>query len=95
MDVQLTTPGYSCISKRANTVKVNYRNPSRGAMSHLVVDGTGLKVYGEGEWKMRKHGKEKRRTWRKLHLAIDADTHKIIAAEVSLESVADSDVPPT
>ncbi|MGL5390578.1 MAG: transposase, partial [Shewanella sp.] len=51
-----------------------------------------LKVYGEGEWKMRKHGKGKRRTWRKLHLAIDAGTHEVIAAEVSLESVADSEV---
>ena len=95
MNVQLTSPGYSCISKRAKTVKVNYRNPSRGAIAHLVVDATGLKVYGEGEWKMRKHGKEKRRTWRKLHLAIDAATHEVIAAEVSLESVSDSEVLPT
>ncbi len=66
MSLQLTSPGYSCISKRAKTVKVNYRPPCRGAIAHLVVDATGLKVYGEGEWKMRKHGKEKRRTWRKL-----------------------------
>lgn len=95
MSLQLTSPGYSCISKRAKTVKVNYRPPCRGAIAHLVVDATGLKVYGEGEWKMRKHGKEKRRTWRKLHLAIDAATHEVIAAEVSLESVADSEVLPT
>ncbi len=49
-------------------------------MAHLVIDATGLKVYGEGEWKIRKHGKEKRRVWRKLHLAVDAATHAIVAA---------------
>ncbi|MGL5336516.1 MAG: IS5 family transposase, partial [Enterovibrio sp.] len=94
MGVQLTSPGYSCISKRAKTVKVNYCSPSRGAINHVVIDATGLKVYGEGEWKVRKHGKEKRRTWRKLHLAVDVATHEVIAAEVSLENVADSEVLP-
>lgn len=64
-------------------------------MAHLVIDATGLKVYGEGEWKIRKHGKEKRRVWRKLHLAVDATTHAVIAAEVSLETVADNEVLPT
>ncbi|GAB5992026.1 hypothetical protein AE1304_14850 [Aeromonas enteropelogenes] len=60
----------------------------------MVIDATGLKVYGEGEWKIRKHGKEKRRVWRKLHLALDAATHTVIAAEVSLETVADNEVLP-
>jgi hypothetical protein len=41
---------------------------------HLAVDATGLKVYGEGEWKVRVHGKDKRRVWRKLHLAVDTGT---------------------
>ncbi len=62
MDVPLRSPDYSCISKRAKTVEVKYRNPSRGPVAHLVVDSTGLKVYGEGEWKTCKHGTEKRRT---------------------------------
>ena len=48
-------------------------------MIDIVVDSTGLKVFGEGEWKMRKHGKSKRRTWRKLHLAINPDTQEIEA----------------
>ncbi|MDI5349524.1 transposase, partial [Salmonella enterica subsp. enterica serovar Kentucky] len=42
----------------------------------LVIDSTGLKVFGEGEWKVRKHGKERRRIWRKLHLAVDSNTHE-------------------
>lgn len=95
MDVPLAAPDYTCISKRAKTVVVKYRNPCQGPVTHLVVDSTGLKVYGEGEWKTRKHGKERRRTWRKLHLAIDADTHDVVAAEVSLVNVADNEVLPT
>ena len=95
MDIDLKSPDYTCISKRAKSVKVPYRQPSKGLVSHLAIDATGLKVFGEGEWKVRKHGAEKRRTWRKLHLAIDADTHQIISSEVSLNSVHDSEVLPT
>lgn len=61
MNVPLQSPDYSCISKRAKTVEIKYRLPSHGPVAHLVIDATGLKVYGEGEWKIRKHGKEKRR----------------------------------
>lgn len=95
MDVPLSSPSYSCISKRAKTVEIKYRAPSRGAVAHVVIDSTGLKVYGEGEWKTRKHGNEKRRTWRKLHLAVDSNTHEIVSAEVSLVNVADNEVLPT
>ncbi|WP_429226671.1 IS5 family transposase, partial [Aeromonas veronii] len=59
------------------------------------IDSTGLKVFGEGEWKVRKHGAEKRRVWRKLHLAVDPVTHDIVAAKVSLENVHDAEVLPT
>ncbi len=95
INMPLSSPGYSCISKRAQTVDIKYRNPCRGPITHLVVDAIGLKVYGEGEWKMRKHGKEKRRTWRKLHIAIGTRTHEVIAAEVSMVNVADNEVLPT
>lgn len=52
-------------------------------------------MFGEGEWKVRKHGAEKRRVWRKLHLAVDPVTHDIVVAEVSLENVHDAEVLPT
>lgn len=94
MDVPLKSPTYSRISKRVKTADIKYRRPNRGPVAHVVIDATGLKVYGEGEWKMRKHGKEKRRVWCKLHFAVDTQTHKIIAAEVSLENVADNEVLP-
>lgn len=54
----------------------------------MAIDATGLKVYGEGEWKVKKHGTGgKRRVWRKLHLAVDTTTPEIIAAELSLSNV--------
>ena len=95
MSVPLCAPDYSAVSKRARTVKVAYRQPSKGKVTDLVIDSTGLKVFGEGEWKVRKHGAEKRRVWRKLHLAVDPARHDIVAAEVSLENVHDTEVLPT
>ncbi|MEH8161459.1 IS5 family transposase [Aeromonas veronii] len=95
MNVPLCAPDYSGVSKRARTVKVAYRQPSKGTITDLVIDSTGLKVFGEGEWKVRKHGAEKRRVWRKLHLAVDPASHDIVAAEVSLENVHDAEVLPT
>jgi len=76
-------------------VEVAYRQPSQGPVEHLVIDSTGLKVYGEGELKVKKHGAEKRRVWCKLHLAVDAKSHQIISAVVSLESVHNSEALPT
>jgi hypothetical protein len=64
-------------------VKVAYRQPPKGKVTDLVIDSTGLKVFGEGEWKVRKHGHDKRRVWRKLHLAVDPVTQDIVAAEAS------------
>ena len=95
MNVPLCAPDYTCVSKRASTIKVSYRQPPKGQITDLVIDSTGLKVFGEGEWKVRKHGHEKRRVWRKLHLAVDPVSHDIVAAEVSLENVHDAEVLPT
>ena len=94
MNVPLKCPNYSSISKRAKTVDISIKMPVRGEIRHLAIDSTGLKVFGEGEWHMKKHGKDKRRVWRKLHIAVDADTHQIVAAELSLSNVADSEVLP-
>ena len=62
----------------------------------MAIDATELKVYGEGEWKVKKHGTGgKRRVWRKLHLAVDTNTHEIIAAEFSLSNVSDGEALPS
>lgn len=61
---------------------------------HVVVDSTGVKVYGEGEWKVRTHGVGKRRIWRKLHLGVDEGSGEILAAVVTTNDVADCEVLP-
>ncbi|MCY9879385.1 IS5 family transposase [Vibrio natriegens] len=78
MNVPLRSPNYTSISKRSKTIQVKYKNKSKGSVRHIAIDSTGLKVFGEGEWKVKKHGAEKRRTWRKLHLAVDVDTHEVL-----------------
>jgi len=89
MNVPLRSPNYSSISKRAKTVEIKYRNLTRGAIRHIAIDSTGLKVFGEGEWKVKMHGSEKRRT---LHMAVNVDTHEIISAEMKLVNVGESEV---
>lgn len=56
-------PGDTCVSKRAGTLKAAYRRPLKGRITDLAIDATGLNAFGEGEWKVRKHGNEKRRVW--------------------------------
>lgn len=60
----------------------------------MVVDSTGIKVYGEGEWKVRQHGYCRRRTWRKLHSGVDESTNEIVAAVVTTNDFKDSQVLP-
>ncbi len=79
-------PDYSCVSKRASTVEVAYRQPPKGKVIDLVIDSTALKVFGEGEWKVRQHGHDKRRVWRKLHLAVDPAIHDIVAARACISA---------
>ena len=91
MGLALGVPHYSTLSRRAAELEVDLSRKSQGPL-HLVLDSTGLKVYGEGEWKVRKHGYSKRRTWRKLHLAIDAETHEIQAVMVTEAKVDDAEM---
>lgn len=55
-NIPLIGPHYTCISRRAKEVEVSFKNKTRVAIQHLAIDATGLKVYGEGEWKVKKHG---------------------------------------
>ena len=79
-----SVPNLSTLSRRQKTLAVNI--PYRGSKGplHLLVDSTGIKVEGEGEWHARKHGGPKRREWRKTHLGIDEETLEIRAVESSL-----------
>lgn len=87
-------PDFSTLSRRQKTLDVTipYRG-SKGAI-HLLVDSTGIKVEGEGEWHARKHGGSKRRVWRKIHLGIDEETLEIRAVEVTSSNVGDAPMLP-
>jgi hypothetical protein len=93
MHLDLSVPDYSTLCRRAATVRITLPKRATGPL-HLILDSTGLKVYGEGEWKVRQHGYSKRRTWLKLHLAIDPQTHEIQAAVVSEPGVTDAEAVP-
>ena len=79
-----SVPDFSTLSRRQKALAVNI--PYRGSKGplHLLIDSTGIKVEGEGEWHARKHGGPKRRVWRKIHLGIDEETLEIRAVESSL-----------
>jgi len=88
MQVQVIIPDFTTVAKRAKTLCVALGASKVKSTVCLVVDRTGLKVYGEGEWKVRKYGWSKRRTWRKLHLAVNAETQEI-EAEVLTDNATD------
>jgi hypothetical protein len=82
MGVDLQVPSYTQICRRQSGLKVPLGISERlknGDPIHLVVDSSGLKIYGECEWKVRKHGWGKRRTWRKIHIGVDEKTGEITA----------------
>jgi hypothetical protein len=82
LGLDLAVPDHSTISRRAETLEVPRPRPGREPV-HLLVDSTGLKLCGPGEWLVEKHGTRTRRGWRKLHLATDADTGRIVASALT------------
>lgn len=88
MGSDLPTPDYTTVSKRADGLLVDLASHGSDEPIHLVIDSSGMKIYGEGEWKVKIHGKSKRRTWRKCHIGVDPDTGEI-KAETLTEAYAD------
>jgi IS5 family transposase len=85
----LSVPDYTTLSRRSADLAVPLPRRKPGEGIHVVIDTSGLKVYGEGEWKTRQHGVSKRRTWRKMHLAIDEATGEIMAVITTERAVGD------
>src|SRR5215203_1780829 len=79
LDLDLPVPDHSTLSRRAERLEVP-RPKAGSAPVHLLVDSTGLKLCGAGEWLIEKHGTKRRRAWRVLHLVTDADTGRIVAS---------------
>lgn len=88
LGAEAPAPHYSTLSRRAASLDLKLPRLASGPM-HLAVDSTGIKLYGEGEWKVRLHGKQKRRTWRKLHLIIDHRTHEAVALKMTDKDALD------
>lgn len=96
MKINLPVPDYATLSRRGRRVKIKI--PKRKYAKHeklvLVLDSSGLKVFGEGEWKVRQHGYARRRTWRKIHLAVTPQG-ELRAVELTPNSVHDSQTAPS
>jgi hypothetical protein len=89
LGVQIRIPDHTMFSRRGGGLKVLPQRVERNEPPHLLIDSTGVKIYGEGEWLDQKHGVRSRRRWRKLRLAVDADTHVIAAVEQTPDDVGD------
>ncbi len=89
LGLDLAVPDHTTLSRRAESLDVVRPRPGSGPV-HLLVDITGLKLCGSGEWLLEKHGTKTRRSWRKLHIAVDADTGQIAAAALTTSDVDDA-----
>jgi IS5 family transposase len=91
LNLHLPVPDHTTLSKRGKSFTVRLPRNTSGCMN-LVLDSTGLKIYGEGEWKVRKHGYSKHRTWRKLHVGANPDNGEIQVAVLTGNSTSDAAV---
>jgi transposase len=94
LKIDIAIPDHTTLSRRGGGLTILPKRIDRREPLHLLVDSTGLKIYGEGEWLDQKHGIRSRRRWRKLHLGVDADTHEIVAVELTPDDVGDISVIP-
>lgn len=94
MGIDLPVPEHSTLSRRVGQLSMAMPVMPTESARHVVIDSTGIKVYGEGEWKTRQHGVSKRRTWRKLHVGVDEATGEILMAVVSTNDISDGSVLP-
>ena len=91
LKLTICVPSYTQICRRAKDLGKALKKLSHCRPKDIVFDSTGLKVYGEGEWKVRQHGVSKRRMWRKLHIGMDPDSGEIIVAELTTNGVGSGD----
>ena len=84
-------PDYTTLCRRQSRLSPQVSEALQsGKKIDIAIDSTGLKLYGEGEWKVRKHGTSKRRTWRKLHIGIDVNTQEIVCVELTTNAEDDA-----
>src|SRR5215207_5151880 len=83
LGLDLPVPDHTTFSRRSANLTVTKALSAASGSVNVVIDSTGLQVFGAGEWQREKHGGQGRRTWRKLHLAVDPDTGEILASELT------------
>lgn len=83
LNLNIPIPSYNQISRRTEALDQKLKKLSHRHPKNIVFDSTGLKVYGEGEWKVRQHGTSKKRTRRKLDIGLDSERMEIIVAELT------------
>jgi len=91
MGLDLKTPDHTTLSRRHRSVEIPHLTKAHRGQINLVIDSTGLKMFGDGEWQTHKHRANRRRSWRKLHLAIDGHGY-IIASAITDRIVPDASV---
>jgi len=92
LGVCLPIPSYTQICRRATRLGQKVKRLSKGRrITDIVIDSSGLKVFGEGEWKVRQHGKSKRRTWRKIHLAVCAHSQEVVLSLLTENNESDGE----
>ena len=89
LGLDLAVPDHSTLSRRAATVEVATTHQPWIRPLHLLVNSTGLKLCGAGEWLHERHGTRVRRSWRKLHLGVDTGTRRIVASLLTTDDVDD------
>ena len=89
LDVDIRIPDHTTVSRRGGGLTILPSRIRGDEPLHLLVDSTGLKIYGEGEWLDQEHSVRARRRWRKLHLGTDANTHEIVVSELTPDDVGD------
>jgi len=94
LDLPIEAADYSTVCRRQKKLDIKLQKGNRNESLHGVFDSTGLKVFGEGEWKVRQHGYGKRRTWRKLHLGVDEASGEIIASVLTTNDFGDGEILP-
>jgi hypothetical protein len=91
LGLALSVPDHTTLSRRAETLEMpRPRSDSDAEPVHLLVDSTGLKLCGAGEWLIEKHGTRRRRAWRKMHIGVDTDTGRIVASELTTHDADDA-----
>ena len=93
IDKGCACPNYTTICRRSTSLRVPANVKRRGPL-HVVFDSTGLKVYGEGEWKLKKHGPSYHRGWKKIHIGMCVETQQIVVASISDKELGDSQALP-